>query len=159
MAVSDDEANVAFYEFENMHSEYNSMEISQFENELWFRKHVPKKVNVAATTIDALIAKEGFVPDIIKVDVEGVEDKVVMGGQSFFKEQAPVVIIEYLAAARLNRAHQRAVKLLRSWGYVSFLISKEGRCRPVSDIENALRINGLNSDNIVFVKHSDKGQL
>ncbi len=152
VAVSDGVVNVAFYEFENMQSEYNSMEIGQFESEGWFKRKVPRKVSVPATTIDMVTEETGFRPDIIKVDVEGAEDKVVMGGQGFLQSRAPVIILEYLAVTRHNKAHQKAVALLRSWGYVAHIINKAGEVIPVSDIENNLKINGLNSDNIVFLK-------
>ena len=152
VAVSDGVANVVFYEFENMQSEYNSMEIGQFENEGWFKRKAPRKVSIAATGIDRVTGEMGFMPDIIKVDVEGAEDKVVLGGQSFLQSHAPVIILEYLAVTRHNEAHQKAVALLRSWGYVPHVINKVGEITPVSDIENNLKINGLNSDNIVFLK-------
>src|SRR5690606_14202120 len=72
-AVSDVRGGVQFYEFPNLYSEYNSMNIEQFETESWFSAYQPVKLDIPSTTIDIIIKEGAIVPKIIKVDVEGSE--------------------------------------------------------------------------------------
>jgi FkbM family methyltransferase len=49
---------------------------------------------VAAETIDALVARHGLVPGLIKIDVEGAEGQVLEGAQSTLETHRPVVLSE-----------------------------------------------------------------
>lgn len=150
-AVSDSTDNIVFYEFQNLQSEYNSSDVAQFENEEWFHDAPPSKIEVEATTIDLLV-QQNFKPDIIKIDVEGAEDKVIQGGINYFKSHTPQIVMEYLEPKRNNQNHKRAEKLLLGIGYHSHIINQNGVLEPINNIDDYLLSQKLESDNIVFVK-------
>jgi FkbM family methyltransferase len=152
LAVSKSEGTLVFYEFPNLHSEYNSSDVSQFENEAWFTNSKPIKVEVQATTIDAITGDKPFYPQLIKIDVEGGEYDVIKGGINYLKNYAPKIIMEYLEPNRKNESHKKALDLLLSIGYTSNLITKDGETTPIDDIDGYLIRGGLESDNIVFIK-------
>jgi FkbM family methyltransferase len=152
-AISDSEEKIVFYEFPNLHSEYNSSDVSQFENENWFKDSVPQKVEVNATTIDLIAENEGIRPRIIKIDVEGAELNVIRGGLNYIKKYSPIIVMEYLEPQRKNDTHKEALKILLSVGYKSYLIEQDGNLISIDDIDNYLILKKLESDNIVFLKN------
>lgn len=151
-AVSDTTENIVFYEFDTLQSEYNSLDIAQFEQEEWFKNYPPSKVEVACTTIDTLTQQITFIPHIIKIDVEGAEYNAINGGANFLKSNAPIVIMEYVEAKRNNVSHKKALDLLRAMGYASHIINDDGTLDKIHDIDEHLNIQNLDSDNIVFLK-------
>lgn len=151
-ALSNSINNIVFYEFQNMQSEYNSSEVSQFENEEWFQNAPPTKIEVEATTIDTLVQQSKFNPNIIKIDVEGAEDKVIQGGIDYFKSHSPKIVMEYLEPKRNNQNHKKAEEMLLKIGYKSYIITQEGTLQKIADIEKYLFSKSLESDNIVFLK-------
>ncbi len=151
-AISDSTEPITFYEFPNLHSEYNTAYIAQFEKEAWYNNSKPEKVVVQTTTIDNIIQNENFNPSIIKIDVEGAEYTVISSGLTFFKTNSPIVVMEYLAPKRKNEMHNKATALLYSLGYYSHIIKKDGTIEPISTIDNYLEKENLESENIVFRK-------
>lgn len=49
---------------------------------------------VPVTTLDALVESNGLAPDFIKIDVEGVEEKVIAGGMKTIRRFRPILIFE-----------------------------------------------------------------
>lgn len=56
--------------------------------------------------------------DLLKIDVEGFERAVVMGGERTIRDMRPVIVIEQKPnnAERYGQGRWDAVKLLKSWG-------------------------------------------
>lgn len=152
-AVSDTAGKLTFFEFPTLYSEYNSLDAAQFSNEEWFSAFKPVAVEVQATTVDAITGEASFIPDLIKIDVEGAEYKAMLGGVRFFQSHAPVLVMEYLNPARQNEEHKKAVSLLRELGYLSYAIRHSGEIDCIDDIDEYLTVHRLDSDNIVFKKH------
>lgn len=67
---------------------------------------------VVCTTLDALTESLG-IPSLIKVDVEGHEDKVLNGASELLTEHRPQWLIEFHSPG----LHQYCVSLLRTHGY------------------------------------------
>lgn len=153
-AVSARKGKLHFYEFPISFSEYNTLDVSQFADEAWFEKYKPQKIEVEADTIDNITSDGTFRPDIIKIDVEGAEDQVILGGQHYLQSHSPVVIMEYLSVRRNNESHKKAVHNLLSLGYAPAIIIPDGSVGKiqVDDLDAYLDKNGLESDNIVFRK-------
>lgn len=151
-AISQTTDNIIFYEFQNLQSEYNSSDVAQFENEEWFQNAPPTKIEVQATTIDVLVQQSNFKPDIIKIDVEGAEDKVIQGGINYLGYHTPQIIMEYLEPKRGNQNHKKAEKILLDLGYHSYIIIQDGTLERINDIDNYLLSRNFESDNIVFIK-------
>lgn len=154
-AVSDKPGILTFYEFPNLYSEYNTMEIAQFEQEAWFVNYPPKAVQVRALTIQDIIDQYHIYPQIIKIDVEGAEYKVIEGAINYFSEQNPYFVMEYLAKSRSNEAHMKAVSLMRSLNYTTYIINHNGLLEVVNDIDASMHAAKLDSDNVVFKKIED----
>jgi FkbM family methyltransferase len=152
-AVSDVDETISFYEFPVLYSEYNSMNVGQFENEVWISKYQPTKTEVKAVRLDDFISKEQVIPTFIKIDVEGAEDKVISGGLQMLKTHAPIVVMEFLSQERLNGPHHKATAMLKELGYDTYIINKEGYPEPVGEIGSYFAGNGIESDNIVFIKN------
>lgn len=151
-AMSSTNDNIIFYEFQNLQSEYNTANIAQFENEQWFRDAPPTKIEVEAGTIDLLTQEAKFSPAIIKIDVEGAEDKVIQGGLNYFSNHTPKIVMEYLEPNRENKNHKIAEELLVQLGFKTHIINSEGFLEIITDIDSYLIAKKLESDNIVFVK-------
>jgi len=151
-AVSDTVGSITFYEFPNLYSEYNSIDIAQFKNTKWFDKEPPIKNTIATVPLATFLAEEKFVPKIIKIDVEGAEFKVVSGLQTYLTKQSPLIAMEYVSSERKNEAHQKAVALLAAVGYKSYTIDEDGGLVLCTNLDAHLAQQQLESDNIVFKK-------
>ena len=154
MAVSAQSGTLSFYEFPILYSEYNTLELQQFEGQAWFLKNPPRPVNVPSIALDDFIIRHQLQPRIIKIDVEGAEDQVVQGMQNFLNSYSDcAIVMEYLGTQRHNQAHQEAIKLLKEWGYQSFIIDSRGLLEPVADLNGYFDEKHLESDNVVFQKN------
>jgi FkbM family methyltransferase len=151
LAVSDNLEPIIFYEFPNLQSEYNTTDISQFEDKDWFKNESCKKVQMETTTIDTITGSD-FKPNYIKIDVEGAENKVIKGGVNFLKENNPIIIMEYISKTRGNANHQSAVIQMQNLNYKTYTINSLGSLEDVGDLDTYLIHNNLESDNIVFIK-------
>jgi FkbM family methyltransferase len=152
LAVSDEVSSLKFFEFPNLYSEYNTLDINQFRNENWFSEYKPKEVNIKSIILDDFLSEEKVYPKIFKIDVEGAENKVINGLRNYLYQNSPFIVIEYLSKERGNKEHQEAENRLNSLGYSSFVIDKLGNLKKLDFISNYLEESKLESDNIVFVK-------
>lgn len=152
LAVSDKEGSLTFYEFPNLYSEYNSMDITQFENESWFELFPPGKISICTLRLDSYLEANNIFPKAIKIDVEGAEYKVVAGMENFLKYHSPVIIMEYLSEQRGNKAHRQAEALLKQWNYLAYAIDTEGKIFPLESTDVYMKIQSADSDNIVYCR-------
>lgn len=151
-AVSDQTTELSFFEFPNLYSEYNTIDISQFKDKPWLEKYRPTEIRIPADTLDNLLTGQEVIPSIIKIDVEGAEFQVVNGARRFLENHSPVVVMEYLPDQRGNASHIKAEEFLHSLRYFPHLIDEEGRLKPIESALAYLREQRIESDNIAFVK-------
>ncbi len=151
-AVSDQTTELSFFEFPNLYSEYNTIDVSQFRDKPWLEKYRPTEIRIQADTLDNLLTEQEAIPSIIKIDVEGAEFQVVSGAKNFLENHSPVVIMEYLPEKRGNTAHVNAETFLNRLRYTPHIIDDEGMLQPVSKVSAYLGECGIESDNIAFVK-------
>ncbi len=152
LAVSDSNEHLKFYEFPNLYSEYNSLDVEQFKNEKWFSEYKPKEVNVKSIMLDDFLSDKKSNPKLIKIDVEGAELKVIKGFKKHLSEMSPLVVIEYLSDERGNTAHVEAEKLLGSLGFQPHIIDSTGNLQHLKSVSSFFKEKGIDSDNVVFVK-------
>lgn len=153
-AVSDKLGEVSFYQFPNLYSEYNSVDVEQFNHESWYQGVKASQVMIKSITLDNLYKENSFSrPDMIKIDVEGAEFRVISGGSQLFTESSPIVIMEYLAGFRGNKPHHQATQKLIDLGYQPHIIQEDGNLLKRNDIDAYLDSENLESDNIVFLKN------
>lgn len=154
-AVSDEFSALKFYEFPNLYSEYNTLNVNQFKNENWFSEYKPKEVDIESIILDDFLSDEKVYPKIFKIDVEGAENKVINGLRSYLTKNSPFIVMEYLSKERGNKEHQEAESRLNSLGYFSFVIDNSGKLKKLDSISKYLDENNLESDNIVFMKQEN----
>ena len=150
--VSDVEEEIPFYEFPALYSEYNTTDVGQFREEGWFAAYPPRELKLQAHPLDGLLEEWDVIPDMIKIDVEGSEDKAVKGLGGILKEHSPAAILEYLSEERGHRPHREAELQLRRYGYFPHRIDPSGKVDPLENVPEYLDASGLDSDNIVFLK-------
>ena len=80
-------------------------------------RHADRQHPAAATTIDDFLRRQGLVPDLIKIDVEGMEARVLAGGSETLRTALPIVSVE----ADRRDAGARAVDILIASGYRVYL--------------------------------------
>ncbi|MDP3542460.1 MAG: FkbM family methyltransferase [Elusimicrobiota bacterium] len=83
-----------------------------------------ERVSAEATSLDDYCRACGAHPDIIKLDVEGVEDEVLKGAASLLRERAPVLVLEVFAPP--IESDRNSLALLRELGYEPFAIRDDG---------------------------------
>ena len=152
VAASARVGTLRFYEFPNLYAEYNSFDVTQYAEETWFAENPPVVTMVPTTALDEVVSHHHISPAIVKIDVEGAEERVITGAESLLERGAPVIVMEYLADNRQNGNHRRAENRLLKHNYTPHRIDAEGRPLPVSDVPAYLALRNLESDNIVFQK-------
>jgi len=141
---------VPFYEFPAKYAEYNSTNIKQYQNQSWFREDFIRESQKETVRLDSLVKTENGKNTFIKIDVEGSEYEVLLGASKVIERDRPRISMEFVGTHRSNSAHQNAVRLLREWGYQSFVIDRSGDLEHVKDLVKSLKQRKLESDNIVF---------
>ncbi len=149
-ATAEDGQLLTFYEFPILYSEYNTMHVEQFENNRFFKKFKPEKVEVVGLAVDSLVKKYNLVNPLIKIDAEGAEAEVVAGIAQTMREQSPIIIIEYLRDR--NTSHKAAFDLLIKANFLPFSIENGGILRGIESATAYFERTGLDSDNFVFIK-------
>ncbi|CAN5420491.1 N/A [soil metagenome] len=151
IAITNRHEEVTFHEFPVLLSEYNSLIGKQYEKETWYSTNKPKLVKVQGYDLNRLLEEEQFHPTLIKIDVEGAEDKVIQGGLAYFKQHRPVIVMEYLADRNKNTGHQKAVDMLKELGYSVNVFNPLGEPEPCDNILAHLEQTGWESDNVVLI--------
>jgi len=147
------EGESAFFEFPIKYSEYNATDTAQYNKSKWYKSSRQKKVILKSITGDLLIKQHGMTPKIIKIDVEGSENRVVKGLQDYLSNNKCFVVMEFVNSKRDNRNHIEAEKMLRELSYFAFKIDSNGNLIALSSpAANYVDSIGISSDNIVYSK-------
>jgi FkbM family methyltransferase len=82
------------------------------------------------STLDSFVfAESNPPPDLIKIDVEGAEAKVITGGIKTLGNFSPVLLLEIHGPGNAARSY----RLLRNLGYDWFLVEREGAERITNE--------------------------
>lgn len=147
-AVSNQEGVLAFYDFPMLFSEYNSINVNQYQKEQWIAKHQPQKIEVETLVLDKL----NLNPDFIKIDVEGAEKMVVEGLENTFKNNPNAIIsLEYLAKDTSDNYIETA-KLLEQLGFFTHLILDNYTLKRINieDLPQYFSEKNMDSENLIF---------
>jgi FkbM family methyltransferase len=121
-----------------------------------------RKIQVEAITLDFFCSSEKIVPNYIKIDVEGAEEKVLVGASELLTENSPIILLEVWFKP-FTENYKRSIDILNTYGYKMFAIDDEGE---IDEIKNLIGYfdyldskyrqlpftEGILFDNIVFVK-------
>lgn len=152
LAAHEENSHISFFEFPILYSEYNTIHPEQFEKEKWYQNNQPKEVKVPSKRLDSFVKQHNFLPNIIKIDVEGAEDKVINGLSELLQTGSPILAMEYLGGKRANKAHQESIKTLQNYGYEAYFIQTDGSLCKTTDPDQHLISQGSDSDNIILKK-------
>jgi FkbM family methyltransferase len=75
---------------------------------------------VATTTLDSIVQYLKIVPDVIKVDVEGAEMRVLGGATSLLKERRPKIFL----STHSKELREECLRFLKGFGYFSEALVK-----------------------------------
>jgi FkbM family methyltransferase len=94
-------------------------------------------LRVRAVSLDALRAQSGISgPDVIKIDVEGAEYRVLCGARDLIGKFLPTIFL----ATHGPTVHERCCELLVSWGYQLQPIGK----KDLRNSDEILAMHGVN---------------
>ncbi len=158
-ALTDSEMDLTFYEFPVLYSEYNTLHVAQFEHEKWFKRFQPLKNTVKGITLDAVFKKFALKNAVIKIDTEGAEAQVIAGAKAVLAHQNPTIIMEFLTDKNKNEGHYQAFKILTEAGFSAYFIEKNGDLTALNNIETYFSYKKLESDNFVFMKNTQIGDV
>jgi len=149
-AVSNEKGILTFHEFPIQYSEYNTLHPEQFEGQNWFHNQSSKVVKVEAVVLNDFFNDQKIKADVIKIDVEGAEQKVVSGMMDYLKKHEVILVIECTLLS--IESHIQLQKELLIINYLPFVIEKNGSLLPIEHIKDYLHEKRLESDNFVFKK-------
>ena len=109
-----------------------------------WRRHVGR-IRVPALTLDGYCDRGGFWPDLLKIDVEGAELRVLHGAAGILRRPLPpAVLFECLALTykRFGYSPQDVIDFLRGFGYRIYRLAEDGKLVPhVSPVSGTLGYN------------------
>lgn len=86
----------------------------------------PERVQPAGVlSLDDYVSASGLVPDLIKLDVEGAEAEVLIGGRATIRNGRPIITMEVGDAAGTPRSRE-ALEVALSLGYDIYDLTAEG---------------------------------
>lgn len=150
VAISDMDGAVPYFEFPDLYSEYNALDVTQYAGEEWFKKTRVTRSSVDSSTLDSFVIQNSVRPTLVKLDVEGAELKVLSGATAVLDEHRPILVMEFLADPHRNASHVAAHQLLLERNYQCFRITGEGALKEIADPIEYLKTSQLISDNLVY---------
>jgi FkbM family methyltransferase len=100
-----------------------------------------EEVDVAR--LDHLVAEQALDRvDVLKIDTEGAELRVLRGASALLRKHRPLVVLELIDAALRHQGASRAdvIKLLQEHGYCFWVFGSSGKPEPASSVE----LDGVN---------------
>ena len=95
-------------------------------------------------------------PTVIKIDVEGAEDLVLEGGENFFKNNSPIIIVEFWSEEYQKQSRQNTLNAalrLKNMGYKFFALNKNGDIYPYNgNFKESTESGDDWGDNFLFKK-------
>jgi FkbM family methyltransferase len=143
---------VTFYEFPLLYSEYNTLKVDQFENDSWIKHNPPTQKTISGKNLNYIQNQLNVYPDIIKIDVEGAELDIILGGNEMLQQSRPIVAMEFLAKTETLELYQHAFKKMMQHSYSGNVITASGELKKIESHEIAMhfKAHNLDSDNIIF---------
>jgi len=84
--------------------------------------------SINLTTLDAFCSETNTYPDLIKIDVEGYQAKIIPGGMAAIEKSKPIILLEFDNGVRLkpfNTTNKEIVKPLLEMGYKCFWCNEQ----------------------------------
>jgi len=78
---------------------------------------------VPTVTVDAVVELIGFSPDVLKIDVEGAEFRVLQGAYDTLTKTSPIIFL----SVHSSDLRSACLNYLRELGYVFEVLTDDGR--------------------------------
>lgn len=91
------------------------------------------RYGVQSVTLDTICSTYRIQPAWIKLDVEGAEDRVIIGSPKTFSSSALTVVVE-VWVDRLLPSHRESVRLLSREGFKPYSIGEDGSLRMIDSL-------------------------
>ena len=141
-AVGSENGSITFYEYDQLHSEYNStIPVEGLSS---------NEFSVELMRLDTFAERQKIKPNIIKVDVEGAEHAVVKGLENLYSRADFDLVLEIFSESKKNKQQIKAAGLLHTLGFAPYSIDKNGDLVKISSLSGYLSSLSMESDNIVF---------
>ena len=100
---------------------------------------------VQTTTLDAMAERFGVVPDLVKIDVEGAEHKVLLGSANVVAKKQTRFLVEMHSMQELTMAHNatQVLQWTRAAGYAAWYMSASARLEAPETIAHRGRCHLL----------------
>lgn len=99
-----------------------------------------KKIRLKAITLDSFCRENNVFPNYIKIDVEGAEDKVLLGATNLLREHSPLIAME-IWIRPFTENHKNALNIMKDSGYKVYAINGNGELERV-EYENMPELFG-----------------
>jgi FkbM family methyltransferase len=121
IALSDKEEDTPFY-IQTGEVSWNSTLIKEFSEPHWFTE----SIIVRSVTLDDYVAQSKRVPNVIKIDAEGSEFKILGGAEKTIQKHKPALIMEFNPKAAHAAGHSISsyVDFLRAASYGLFVLKR-----------------------------------
>ena len=145
---------ISFFVYPVYYSELNTLNPDQYQSSAWFKKVKAKKVEVSTTTLSRLVQEQSRPPKLIKIDVEGAEDRVIKGALEALQVLDDTsLIMEYIHDEKKQQPYIDAENLLRGINYHPHYIRIDGSLQDCgASVLSFMKEHRLWSENIVFLK-------
>lgn len=150
LGCSDQNGEIPFFDFPIQHSEFNTSIPNLYHGTDWVRNNPPVETKIEVKTLDSIVNELGFIPDFIKIDVEGAELEVIRGmNQVLSTTKNLVIAMEFPCRKDKHANHLKAANKLAEKGYLPHLIGRDGSLSEIDDLKSLDAIP-LESENILF---------
>jgi FkbM family methyltransferase len=109
------EGSFDFYVQEGRRVSWNSSFVKEFADP----KGTATRLKVQALTLDAYVRKSNLAPNLVKIDTEGTEMQILLGGTATIEKHRPALLIEMnaVSAQRANTTVGEIVRFLQRHSY------------------------------------------
>jgi FkbM family methyltransferase len=147
VALSDKEGVADFYTTESSGTNTIDESVADLVSRM---HHDVLKISVPTTTLDHYVENHTK-PTMLKIDAEGAEERIIVGGQQFFTTNSPIIAMEIWGKENRWELSMSAASKLIEMGYKSYQLDNEGdMCEVSGDL--SLLVLPEDGENFIFKK-------
>jgi FkbM family methyltransferase len=129
------------------------------DNRLAYTENTNKNVLINTTSLDKYFEKQSVLPDIVKIDVQGADYKVIKGMMNLIKKKNLIIFCEFWPEGirRCGDDPLEFLKFISNLGFKIFEIdNKNNRINHINDLKLLLEKYNNNFCDIILVKNDLK---
>ena len=106
----------------NHNANFANSHLSQFHKDV-----IPKVIDgsfstteIKMFTLDDFLKQEVLKPEVVKIDAEGSELDILRGGEFYFREKSPIILMELSESTFIGFKKNLLIEQLKLYGYTDF---------------------------------------